>query len=248
MEHQQRFGELRSIIYTLSGEARWAALIEHLDGWPLPQLQDEALPYLHSALRDDPTPRQAPPHWVHLHDDAAPLHPACALARILDLSDAPLKDHGAQRLARDPALVGMEQLVLASAQIGDEGALALAEAPLTALTKLDLWGNQIGDKGAHALAWSPQLARLKQLDLGYNQLGPEGARALATSPHMAGLSLLVLSGNQIGAEGAHAIANSPRLAGLTQLVLDGHQISAEGRRALAKSPYLNPAIRKRWRR
>ena len=71
----------------------------------------------------------------------------------------------------------LENLVLSTSQIGDEGAVALAEAvgkgALPELKELVLQHNQIGDEGAKALAEAVGkggLTKLKQLWLKGNKL------------------------------------------------------------------------------
>ena len=55
------------------------------------------------------------------------------------------------------------------------------------LETLNLDGNQIGDQGALAIAQSPHLSNLKKLDLYNNQISPEGLKALLQSEHLKSL-------------------------------------------------------------
>ncbi|MGC0371452.1 MAG: hypothetical protein DGJ47_000141 [Rickettsiaceae bacterium] len=106
----------------------------------------------------------------------------------------------------------LQELSLSANQIGDEGAIALAEnlkKHNLQLKALNLSGNQIGDEGVAALTKNLQHQRLKILGLSNNQIGDEGAVALANylKEHPA-LRILNLHINQIGDEGAVALANS----------------------------------------
>ena len=57
---QERFGQLRSVAHSLSGDERWQALVALLEDWPHDELEQLALPYLSDLLRDDDSAREAP--------------------------------------------------------------------------------------------------------------------------------------------------------------------------------------------
>jgi hypothetical protein len=97
--------------------------------------------------------------------------------------------------------------------------------------------DDIGDLGAVALAEAPNLAGLTYLDVRC-WIGPEGVRALAASPYLRHLKSLDLHVSGMGDEGADALARSPILAEVENLRLVLDELSDEGARALAASPYL----------
>jgi Leucine-rich repeat (LRR) protein len=129
------------------------------------------------------------------------------------------------------ALPKLEQLWLASNQIGDDGCKALAEHLPTSLKGLYLSSNQIGYEGCKALAEHLPTS-LETLWLHSNHIGAEGCKALAE--HLpTSLEGLDLSGNQIGDEGCKALAEHLPTS-LEQLDLFNNQIGDEGCKALAE--------------
>ena len=88
------------------------------------------------------------------------------------------------------ALPWLEELVLPFANIGPEGAGALAAGNLPNLTRLELFADGIGDAGAIAIARSTALPSLRSLDVSANGLTDTGALAFAESPHLAELDIL----------------------------------------------------------
>lgn len=144
----------------------------------------------------------------------------------LILAGANVGNDGAKAIAN--SLTGLTSLVLVGARVGDDGAEAIATS-LTRLTSLSLVGNGIGVAGAKAIATA--LKSLTSLNLAANEIGPEGAVAIAAS--LAGLTSLDLTGNQVGDEGAIAIAVSLRR--LTSLYLHANKIGLDGARAIASS-------------
>jgi hypothetical protein len=115
--------------------------------------------------------------------------------------------------------------------------LRLGQLP-TRIDSLWLFAVQLGDEGAIALANSAHLDNLTSLDLGDNNIGSEGAIALANSSNMGNLTLLYLEHNDIGSEGAIALANSPNMENLTSLDLWNCNIGSDGAFALANSAHL----------
>ena len=82
-------------------------------------------------------------------------------------------------LAQSKHLISLTQLSLASSEVGDEGAKAIAAGPaLSKLEWLDLTRNELTDEGALALANSPNLQHLKILAVGDNLLHTKGLEAL----------------------------------------------------------------------
>ena len=86
------------------------------------------------------------------------------------------------------------------------------------LTSMDLSGNQIGDKGAIAIANSPHLANLKSLDLYHNQITEKGMEALLNSKTLKSLESLILVRNEINpGQGADDLAKKQSLPSLRRL-------------------------------
>jgi hypothetical protein len=101
-----------------------------------------------------------------------------------------LSDHG-----RFPALT---RLALAGNKIDPTGLKALLRAPFAAdLTHLDLATNQLGNDGAVLLA-ETTLLRLRWLSLEYNGVGATGFLALARSGALPRLETVRYAGNAGG--------------------------------------------------
>jgi Ran GTPase-activating protein (RanGAP) involved in mRNA processing and transport len=137
----------------------------------------------------------------------------------LELRRTQLTGRALWALAGAPALGRLVALGLGRNHIDAGGVRALVRAA-AALAALDLYANPLGDDGAAALAAAP-LAALERLNLTRAGLGDDGARALARG-QLPRLTTLELGNNRIGDEGARALAASPRLPSLARLVLDGN--------------------------
>jgi uncharacterized protein (TIGR02996 family) len=172
-----------------------------------------------------------------------------ALVDGLEVLDLRLND--VTRLAASPILDRLNLLHLGpdswtgNAEIGDEGARALASSPyLRRIRSLELSDTAIESAGIAALVAAPELRHLTSLSLmGFdcttgNCIGDVGARAIAESSHMSHLTRLWLPNNNITDEGVRELAGSANLNELTDLMLIGNPIGPDGARALASSPYL----------
>ncbi len=123
---------------------------------------------------------------------------SCPSCRVVGIIDGSLDDQAIARLTEGSALAGLETLNLASNQIGDLGAEALAASPnLAGLVRLELRGNRIGDRGARALARSPHLGRLEYLGLAHNRIERLGADALGRAPGLGRIVEFDLSQNPV---------------------------------------------------
>jgi hypothetical protein len=125
--------------------------------------------------------------------------------------------------------------------IGDEGAIAIAEALKVnaVLTTLSLFNglskNEIGPKGAKAIAEALKVnAVLTSVDLGFNSIGDDGAKAIAEALKVnAVLTELRLYSNKIGDDSAKAIAEALKVnAVLTKLLLGHNNIGDAGEKAV----------------
>ena len=202
-ELQARFGELRSAVHSLEGDARWTKLTELLNDWPEDHFHELVLPYLEGILRHDTSLREAPQRWHTIDAHRLIVHHAFALARAVRWTDMlSLEDLGV--LVGSPDIDHITHLHLTHYNFGDEGAVAIARAPhLKNLTHLHLDHNGLSDEGVKALASSPHLENLTHLHLYWNAITAEGAVALASSPHLHKLTLLDLGQNEIGDEGSY---------------------------------------------
>ena len=81
-------------------------------------------------------------------------------------------------LASSPLSMNLRRLVLGSQHISDGSATAIANSNLSRLYDLQLTGNELGDIGAVALAESPYLQRLLHLQLNFQSIAKKGLQAL----------------------------------------------------------------------
>ena len=118
-------------------------------------------------------------------------------------------------------LPSLRRLALASSQIGDQAAAALASAltqrALPSIRVLQLFGNQIGDVGLVALAPAlRQLPTLTGLRMSRNRIGDRGLAALTAQPMtgvLESLELLDLSNNHVTDAGCATLASVLRSEG-----------------------------------
>ncbi|MFO0880521.1 MAG: TIGR02996 domain-containing protein [Gemmataceae bacterium] len=141
--------------------------------------------------------------------------PQLGNVEILDLENNFLDDHAFEELFASPYLTRVRTLLLWSNRMADHGMEALTQARMPGLTRLDLSHNQIGDEGALTLANSELLGRLALLDLTANRITDTGALALASSPYAASLGWIDLSKNHIS-QATQSILRE-RLAGRVQV-------------------------------
>ena len=144
-----------------------------------------------------------------------------------------------QRLARWPALPGLESLTLTNGVLEPRALAALSCAPgLAELAALTLTGVRIGSAGAATLATTARLPRLRALTLQSCDIGPAGCEGLAASPQLAGLHALGLWANRAGDRGAVALASAAALGELRALTLSGNRVGPVGAVALLESTHL----------
>ena len=135
----------------------------------------------------------------------------------------------------------LAELQLSANNIGDNGAIAIADAlksGTTVLTNLGLSSNNIGPEGAKAIADALQsgMSMLTKLSLEHNNIGPEGAKAIAGAlkSGKAVLTTLFLNNNKIDDDGAMAIAGAlfSGTAVLIKLVLWHNNLGNAGEKAM----------------
>ena len=247
--HDALMGQLRELVHTTRGQARWEALCAQLEAWPVEALTPLALPYVQGALRGDPTPRVAPLRWMRIRPDALTVHPAWPLIDDVRLLTLRLSARSGQTLLRAEPMRQVRALTLSHNHMTARGARVLADAaPLAQLSALHILSNPIQDQGAQALAQAPCLARLRQLTL--RQCGLTDAAADALTQALAhahahahahaqdatragpppGLHALDLSWNAIrGPAAAALVARQPQLQALS---LGANPLGDEGVMAL----------------
>lgn len=161
-----------------------------------------------------------------------------ARLRRLDLSGNTIGPAGLAAIAGSPHIPYLDQLVIASAQIGGPRLLSLPRpVGVARLATVDLAGNALRSAGLEAVFGS-EPAAARDLDLSNNDLGDGAARWLATAPVAAGLRTLRLASNGITNDGVFALANSVYLSRLTALDLVNNPISDDGFRAVLESTAL----------
>jgi uncharacterized protein (TIGR02996 family) len=108
----------------------------------------------------------------------------------LDVSDTRLGPAGLTDLLAG-ANPRVRELDLSATDLGDAGAVVLAESPAVGdLRALHLQSNRIGDAGLAALARSPHLTRLRELDVTHNPVGTLGLRAVLRPGALPALKVL----------------------------------------------------------
>lgn len=267
MTHQERFGELRSVLHQPPSPAVWDQLCDLLDGWHRADLVQTALPYAQDHLRSWPDAlRVCPLAWIDSLRQRKP-HPALPLVRVVNdphafnatlsgLAEQPLPltalrargyiDHqGVQALARWPSLAGLEMLDLSRCRISS-GAVALADGLGPALRQLYLSHCALGDDALQAIVRSPGATKLEVLRLDGNLATDAGVLALAELPCMETLRVLGLGGTDIhrarqtfSAAVMAALVERGVFDGLERLNLSATPLSAAHTNALASARPVN---------
>ena len=135
--------------------------------------------------------------------------------------------------------LNITHLNLGGNNIGDEGAIALADElkTNTSIKELELYVNDIGPAGATAIAKALEENKsLTTLNLNRNKIGPTGATSLAkTLETNTSLTHLNLRCNNSGDTGATALAKAlEENKSIKKINLIHNQIGSEGAIALAK--------------
>jgi len=141
-----------------------------------------------------------------------------------------------ERPMQSPVGQGLQRLYLSGAQLGVQGALAMARAVSTTsnLTELYLSDNAVGDKGVEALGEALSTNRKVQVvELAFNNLGPAGVEPFLrrTFAHPS-LTSLNLGNNRIGDRGAQLVAACLPSTILETLDLGFNSICCSGMKAL----------------
>lgn len=261
---EARFGALRDIAHTLTGDARWQQLTYELNDWPEHYLQEIIIPYLSDLLRDDESDRAAPDTWINFGHSDVFTHPAWSLARavaiggMLDedlfiLSQTPrmklitnlslglyFSDEGVVALTASPHIQQLKSLSLHSREVGPTSATAIAQAAtLSGLTKLVLSHCWIETAGVLSLTQSPHLHQLHTLELESCDIGSTGVVAIARAKTLSKLATLNLARNGVKALEASQLVQSPHMKNLEHLDLSVNHIEDHGAEAIARSPYMS---------
>jgi hypothetical protein len=161
--------------------------------------------------------------------------PGIAALRRLALPGNEIRDDGVRALAQ-LRWQRLEELDLEATRCGAVGATMIGTVQaFPALQRLSLMLCDIGDEGAVAIA-EGTLANVRDLNLMYNGLTARGVSALLSSTRLPALRRLQLAGNPIGNDIVDVLARSPRLGELERLTLDDACLSAEARTALLALP------------
>jgi uncharacterized protein (TIGR02996 family) len=145
--------------------------------------------------------------------------PHLAGLRWLKLPCNDLSPEGVAALAATRHLTRLQILELEYNPFGVAGVRALAGGTWKELARLDLGSCELGDEGAVALAECRSLRGLRSLSVDSNKITAGGVRALVRSPHLRNLVWLSLYANKIGDEGALALCESQTLGKLGQVEL-----------------------------
>lgn len=136
-------------------------------------------------------------------------------------------------------LAGLQSLSLAHLDLGDEGAIALADGPGAAsLHTLMLEENGITARGIRAIARAEKFRGLRTLHLGKNKLGPDGAAALAESPYLSGLRKLDVEECDLGEEGMLALLRAPWMRTAVSFDFGWNKLTDRFVVELARQPFL----------
>ena len=157
---------------------------------------------------------------------------------MLDLSYNIIGNVGAAILADAvPECASLCRLILADANIGDDGFVALAKAARM-LIELDVTGNDISSDGVVRAVDHLKTSSVESLNLSSNYIGETGVRSLVgilTSPGTC-IRELALSLNYIEDPGAHELARAlPEMRTLQTLGIRGCLITDKGTAELARA-------------
>ncbi len=130
-------------------------------------------------------------------------------APALDLGRTDTGPAGVQALLAGGRLRPVRILRLDGNRLGDAGLTALALADLPNLRELYVGDNGITDDGALALAGAPLLNRLTRLDLSCNRLSPAGKVELMSSPYRHWRTVFDTEGNRPSDSGPDGDAPIP---------------------------------------
>ncbi|KAG2375299.1 hypothetical protein C9374_009922 [Naegleria lovaniensis] len=167
----------------------------------------------------------------------------------------------------------LEQLVLHSTTIGDEGIEYLCQSPyITKLKELTLFCVGLTTTGAERLLHNVNMKNLTTLNISENNIGGEkfsvsqqqnnevlhnlttllikkcmldesNAISLFQNSTMSNLTTLHMAHNTITSKGVYFLSNSPYMSKLTDLDLSHCQIGDEGVQSLTHSPYIRNLTR-----
>ena len=153
----------------------------------------------------------------------------------LNLAHNPLHDEGAAAIAGAPLWQSVQRVDLSRCELHALGASALAQAQAPALVELSLEGCPLGDAGLEALLGASWSQGLEALRLDACGIGAPGAQALAEAAHMERLRALSLRDNALGERSCRALARATHLARLESLDLSDNPIGDEGLEALVEA-------------
>mgnify|MGYP002624103105 CR=1 FL=1 len=158
--------------------------------------------------------------------------------RRLDLHYTAREGELVTQLAKWERLDQLEDLRLSNNGCGASAAIALADADVNNLRRLDINGNDVHD-GLANFATRLQAPNLKELDISYNGLTSAGVQALARSSLLSRLFSLDLSSNpELDIDGIWNLVDTPNCSELRRLKLSGCGLQDDALNALAESKHL----------
>lgn len=198
--HDEIFGEVRSILEAPPSHEGFVSLCEQLDRCVEEVLESELVPYCLQKLAKWPAEvRVAPKEWCIAAISQEDVSEKYRVASTIDF------------------ICGSSRASWALG--GSEGADKLVRFLEwhDGIERLGVKGHRLEPDGMKTLMRSPQLEKVRYLDLRYGNLGDEGAKHLAASPHLGNVKTLKLRRNKIRSKGGKALAAAKSLANLEHL-------------------------------
>jgi Ran GTPase-activating protein (RanGAP) involved in mRNA processing and transport len=247
MDTNDRFAQLRALLYDPPTPERAAALLALFAAWPPERSRHVARSYADEALTRQLGPLldlPAPSSWSALvqilesFDRGEELTAACEVVeRGLEGWPRTFRTAPAQwwRSETDPRLWSLARAaVVARPMLAAGWDTLFADRRLARLEVLDFGGCRMGHGGMQALVSSEQLANLRDLRLRRNALDGSSVALLCQRSTAGLLEALDLSDNRLGQAGALAIAaQGSRLSSLASLAINGAGLGDEGVATLA---------------
>jgi predicted DNA-binding WGR domain protein len=170
--------------------------------------------------------------------------PAFRKVRSVSAHEHRMSVEQATRFARSKHVGDLQELEIGSAELGDEGAIALlSSATLTSLSSVRLSLNDLTVRFVGWLCESPLFARLERLELSYNDLGDDAVALLLESPAPR-LRRLHLGNNALTDLSLRGLTASPLFGSLEELVLERNEFSREGLTALMDAAMNAPKLKR----
>lgn len=237
--HEDRFGELRSLLQSPPDEESWEQLCTTLDAWPdMEQLEQEVIPYVLSYTEKWPSELcELPERWIWRAKEGLQA-PMLKLVTMVNYSwtDGLDAEERAHIIGNHPHLNRLRSLVLDYTHINAETLQELARSPnvqhITTLSLADYW--QDGDATQRVFLSAP-LPALKQLKLnGYGL--DEAFPQMLQAPYIDQLNTLELSDAELEREQLKALIKTGLLKQLERLALTQCELELSALKPLLSAP------------